>query len=237
MRIQPRDLTAIAKGPVETRFSKVIGQYDDYINHLLRNIRSWQIVGGLSVIMLVCTVIGWFKILAEQKRESVIVIEVNELNRARFLGRATSGNYLKGFEVKDYMIEGVLTEWIEDTRSIYVDADVMNRNILKAVNFMSGEMKEKLRLELEENNPFNQVGRIKQFVLIENMIRVTRDTWQFDWWDIFTDVTGRELRRIRMMGMFTIARQEPRNDTERKNNPLGIYIVDYNIKQVNEVLR
>jgi type IV secretory pathway TrbF-like protein len=37
--------------------------------------------------------------------------------------------------------------------------------------------------------------------------------------------------------MFTVAIKEPQTDNERFNNPLGIYIVDYNISKVNEVLR
>jgi type IV secretion system protein VirB5 len=236
MRIQARELFKQAKGPVQSRFSSLIGQDDDYVNKLMKDNRTWQLIGLCAVLMLVFTVIGWFYI-ASRKTETVMVIEVNELGRARYAGKVTGGTFLDGYGIKDYMIESVIADFVEYTRSIYADGDVMNNNYRRAANHLSNELKEKLRNELIEEDPFAQIGRTKRIVVIESAIRMTKATWQFDWYDIVTDLSGRELRRIRMRGMFTVAAQEPQNEAERTANPLGIFIVDYNIIQVNEVLR
>jgi len=236
MRIQAREIFKQAKGPAQSRFSSLIGQYDDYVNKLMRDNRTWQLTGLCAVVMLVLTVIGWFY-LSSRKAETVMVIEVNELGRAKYAGKISGGTFLDGYGIKDYMIESVIADFIENTRSIFTDGDVMNNNYRKAANHLSNELKEKLRNELIEEDPFSQIGRTKRAVLIESAIRMTKATWQYDWYDIVTDISGRELRRARMRGMFTIATQEPQSETERVNNPLGIFIVDYNIIQVHEVLR
>jgi len=236
MRIQPKEIFKGASGPVETRFNRVINQYDQYINSLVKQNRIWQLVGLCSVVMFLGTIIGWFRVLGIQ-REIPIVIEVNELGRAKYIGEINSRSYLQGYTVKDYMIESVLRDFIACTRDIYVDQEVMSKNYQQAAAWCSNELKLKLRDDLVAEDPFAMVGRIKRTVSIESGIKITNGTWQYDWFDVTSDIYGKEISKLRYRGMFTVAIQEPQTDNERFNNPLGIYIVDYNISKINEVLR
>jgi type IV secretion system protein VirB5 len=236
MRIQPKEIFKGASGPVETRFNRVINQYDRYINKLIQQSRIWQLVGLCSVIMILGTIIGWFHILRIQK-EIPIVIEVNELGRAKYVGDISGGLYLQGYTVKDYMIESVLRDFIACTRDIYVDQEVMSKNYQQAAAWCSNEIKVKLRDDLIAEDPFAMVGRIKRSVSIESGIKITDNSWQYDWFDISSDIYGKELSKLRYRGLFTLAIKEPQSENERFNNPLGIYIIDYNISKINEVLR
>jgi type IV secretion system protein VirB5 len=236
MRIQAKEMFKTASGPVETRFNRVINQYDQYINKVIKQNRTWQLVGLCSVIMLLGTIIGWFRVLSIQK-EIPIVIEVNELGRAKYVGDISGKSYLHGYTVKDYMIESVLRDFIAYTREIYVDQEVMSKNYQQAASWCSNELKLKLRDELIEEDPFAMIGRIKRTVSIESGIKTTNATWQYDWFDITSDMYGREISKLRYRGMFSVALKEPQTEGERFNNPLGIYIVDYNITKINEVLR
>ena len=236
MRIQPKEVFKSASGPVETRFNRVINQYDQYINKLIKQSRAWQMVGLCAVAMILGTIIGWFRVLSVQ-REIPIVIEVNELGRARYIGEINGKSYLQGYTVKDYMIESVLRDFIAYTRNIYVDQEVMSQNYRQAAGWCSNELKVKLRDELVAEDPYAMVGRVKRTVSIESGIKITDGTWQYDWFDITADIYGKEMSKLRYRGMFTVAIKEPQTDNERFNNPLGIYIVDYNISKINEVLR
>jgi type IV secretion system protein VirB5 len=236
MRIQAKEMFKTAGGPVETRFNRVINQYDQYINKVIKQNRTWQLVGICSVIMLLGTIIGWFRVLSIQK-EIPIVIEVNELGRAKYVGDISGKSYLHGYTVKDYMVESVLRDFIAYTREIYVDQEVMSKNYQQAALWCSNELKLKLRDELIAEDPFAMIGRIKRTVSIESGIKTTNATWQYDWFDVTSDMYGREISKLRYRGMFTVALKEPQTESERFNNPLGIYIVDYNITKINEVLR
>ena len=236
MRIQPKEVFNNASGPVETRFNRVINQYDQYINSLIRQNRAWQLAGLCAVLMLMGTIIGWFHVTRIQK-EIPIVIEVNELGRAKYIGDISNKSYLHGYTVKDYMIESVLRDFITYTRNIYVDQEVMANNYQQAALWCSNEIKIKLRDDLIAEDPFTMVGRIKRTVSIESGIKTTNNTWQYDWFDVTYDIYGKELSKLRYRGMFTVSIKEPQTENERFNNPLGIYIVDYNISKINEVLR
>jgi type IV secretion system protein VirB5 len=236
MRIQPKEIFRSTSGSVETSFDRVINQYDQYINKLIKDNRAWQIAGICSVIMILGTIIGWFMILNMQK-EIPVVIEVNELGRAKYIGEINSKSYLRGYTVKDYMIESVLRDFIAYTREIYADQDVMTKNYQQAASWCSSETRVKLRDDLISEDPVSMAGRYRRTVSIESGIKVTNNTWQYDWFDSINDLYGKEISRLRYRGIFTVLIKEPQTENERFNNPLGIYIVDYNISRINEVLR
>jgi len=236
MRIQPKEIFKSTSGPAETRFNRVINQYDQYINTVIKQNRKWQIVGLCAVIMLLGTIIGWFRVISIQK-EIPIIIEVNELGRAKYIGDIGSRSYLQGYTVKDYMIESVLRDFIAYTRNIYVDQEVMSNNYQQAAAWCSNELKIKLRDDLVAEDPYAMIGRIKRAVSIESGIKITNGTWQYDWFDVIVDTYGKEISRVRYRGMFTVTIKEPQTNNERFSNPLGIYIVDYNITKINEAAR
>ena len=236
MRIQPREIFRSTSGPAETRFNRVINQYDQYINAIIKQNRIWQLVGLCSVVMLLGTIIGWFRVVSIQK-EIPIVIEVNELGRAKYIGNIGNGSYLQGYTVKDYMIESVLRDFIAYTRNIYADQEVMSNNYQQAASWCSNEIKVKLRDDLVAEDPYAVIGRMKKSVSIESGIKITNGTWQYDWFDVTSDIYGKELSKQRCRGMFTVMIKEPQSENERFSNPLGIYIVDYNISKISEVSR
>jgi len=235
-RIKAKDVFYSPKGVMESRFNRVLGKYDDYINSLLRSIRIWQMVGLLALVMFTGTIIGWFHII--NIREQIpIVIEVNELGRARYVGELNQGSYIRGYSVREYMIESVIRDFLSYTRSIHLDTELMIRQFNQAAMWLSGEMQEKLMVEINEENPLSSAGRVRRDVEIETSLRMTQNTWQYDFFDVVKDIYGRELSRTRMRGLFTVTLKEPETNNERFFNPLGIYIIDYDIRRVNEVVR
>jgi type IV secretion system protein VirB5 len=239
-RIQAKEVFNTPKSAAETRFNKVVTQYDDYINKLINDNKVWRILGLLSVVMIALTLFGWFRISAMQKYIPVIV-EVNELGRARYIGDLSVSAYNhRNFQVQDYMVEALIGDFIRYTREIYLDADVMAQNITKAAYYCSYDMQDKLKRELQVEDPFSKIGQFRIRVAIESNIKITEQTWQIDWYDIRQGLNGVESGRTRYRGLFTIlvrGFEDTRTDEERSRNPLGVYIIDYNISRINEVTR
>jgi len=82
MRITPK-MIYTRNGEAESRFNTVIKQYDTYINKILHDNRTYKMIAMISIIMILCSVIGWFFALSLRKEELVIV-EVNEMGRSRY---------------------------------------------------------------------------------------------------------------------------------------------------------
>jgi type IV secretion system protein VirB5 len=237
MRIRAKDVFSTPGGDPETGFDRVIGQYDNYVNKLINDNRTWRIIGLAAVVAILSTIIGWF-FISSQVKETVLVVEVNELGRQRYIGDVSKNqSYLKGYVVKDYMVESVLRDFISFTREINLDMDFMAANMQKASKWCSREMQTKLSEDLRFADPFAQIGKIKVRTQIESALKTTNNTWQYDWYDIDYDLYGNERQRQRFRGLFTIVIREPETDNERFNNPLGIYIIDYSITKINEVVR
>ena len=235
-RIQPKDYFN-STGELETKFNKVIGQYDKYTNKLINDNRTWRILGLMSIALIVLSVIGWFYTLTT-RRDHLLVVEVNELGRAKFIGDVT--NSAKGYDpndIKAYMVEAVIRDFIEYTRTIGLDSVLMDSNMTRASMTLSDNLKIRLSNEIKEENPFQHIGKMRRNVFIESNIQTSGNTWQYDWYDITTNMSGLETSRVRMRGLFTVTAHQPRNKKEQEANPLGIFIVDYNIQRVNEVLR
>jgi type IV secretion system protein VirB5 len=239
-RIHAKEVFNTPKSAAETRFNKVITQYDDYINKLINDNKVWRMIGLLSILMIVMTIFGWFRI-SLMKKYIPVIVEVNELGRARYIGDLSVSAYNhRNFLVQDYMIEALIGDFIRYTREIYTDADVMAQNITKAAYYCSYDMQDKLKHELQADDPFSKIGRVRIRVAIESNIKITEQTWQIDWYDILQGLNGVETSRTRYRGLFTILVRgfdESRTDEERSRNPLGVYIIDYNISRINEVSR
>jgi type IV secretion system protein VirB5 len=220
----------------ETRFNKVIKQYDSYIDKIINDNRTWQLIAVMSVFLIIVSVIGWFTAL-NMKKESLMVVEVNELGRARYAGEMTGKSKYNHELVKDYMVEAVLRDWIEDTRSLHLDFEIMNENYEKAMMHCVKAMRVKLRDELIELDPESLIGRIKKKPVIESVLRVTKSTWQIDWFDYTYTMTGIEMGKERIRGLFTVLVADEVEDREKLYNPLGIYIAEYDIKNIREANR
>jgi len=222
-------------GEPESRFNRVIKQYDGVINKLLNDNKVYRIIALLSIVIVVFATIGWFKALS-MKNESLLIVEVNELGKARYIEEMKGkASYDRGM-IKDYMIESLLSDFLDYTRSVTMDFDLMEKNYKKALAWCSLSVKQKVVNWINEEKPYKDSGRIRRGVSIESIIRLSNASWQYDWFDVDENMQGEVIGKVRYRGVFTIILEAP-EDKYKYNNPLGVFIVDYNITRINEVMR
>jgi len=222
-------------GEAQTRFNKVIKQYDNFIEKIINDNRTWRLITLGAVAIVILSIIGWFTAL-NMKKESLLIVEVNELGRAKFIGEMTGKAQYDQSMIKDYMVEALIIDYLNYTRNIILDAEIMGRNYVKAQKWCSRSMAEKTKNDIIDMEVGKYIGKIKRFVSVESILRLSNYSWQFDWFDIDQDMMGEELGKVRYRGVFTIIKEAP-DEKMKYDNPLGVYIVDYSITRVNEVLR
>jgi len=98
MRLQPKTFF-VKNGEAETRFNNVIKQYDTYINKILHDNRTYKIIALVAIFMIVVSVIGWFFALSLRK-ENLVIVEVNEIGRAKYLGKIGNEKEINCYEGK-----------------------------------------------------------------------------------------------------------------------------------------
>lgn len=232
-RIRPGQKLYTPSGPPETGFNRVIKQYDDYILSLQRDVGIYRIVALFCLFLVGISVFGWFQTI-HLRRTVPVVIEVNEFGTPRYLGRADNLSFKK-YEPKEYMYKAHIVNFITSTREIILDNDVMVRNMQKAFAGVSKDLRIRLKNEIMSADPFKKVGQIRLTIQVESVIKTTNKTWQADWYEIQSSMTGQELSRDKYRGLFTIVQQEPEDEKQEEMNPLSMYIVDYNITALKRV--
>lgn len=232
-RIHAKSVIYTPEGPADTDFNRAIHQYDRYIGTLMADLNVWRMIALITIGVNIFSIYGWYKTI-NLPRSIPVIVEVSELGVPKNIGSIEDLSYTT-FEPKDYMIKSHIGRFIKQTREINLDSDVMYKNINEASWWISDDMKYNLKLEINENDPFMAVGLLKQTVEIETIINTTEKTWQADWVEIRTTLSGAETGRTKYRGIFTIAQVEPRNEKEKEMNPLGLYIIDYNYSEIKAI--
>lgn len=232
-RLKPQEKAFAADGTPDTAFNRIVSAHVEREKKLLKEINWLRIFNLISWAALLFSIFGWYQ-TKNLPKTVPLVIEVSEFGVPRYIGKIETLSYEK-FQPKDYMIKAHLSDFVQYTREIILDSDVMYKDILKTFGWVSLDLKQRLNEEIQLKDPFSQVGRIKLNVKIESIIPTTNNTWQVDWYDEKTSMNGDIISQTKYRGLFTVQQQEPKDEKERERNPLGIYITDYNIVELKKI--
>ena len=195
--------------------------------------RNWQLFAfGLLGLVAVLTfaVIG----LATSVRYVPYMVETGELGEARYLGPVER---LEG--VEDRAKPHVLGNWVRDVRSIYGDPSARQDMLYDSYAHTANDALDKLQAYYAD--PETDPGRlsregttrsieIESVVLVPNPAGVSSrgETYKVSWRERTkgTGFGGPETQRYE--GYFNVIVIPPANDKVAMQNPLGIYVSDFN---------
>ena len=110
---------------------------------------------------------------------------------------------------------------------------IIKGNIEKAYHLLTAVSSSKFSTLLKENNPYKEFGEHTKEILFETEpLRISKDTYQVDYQVITRTLTGTKLAEIRQRAVITVKVLNPAEE-DIKSNPLGIYITDFDIKDIN----
>ena len=127
------------------------------------------------------------------------------------------------YQVKDF---------INIYKSLSSDKAVVKRNIEKAYHLLTAVSASKYSTLLREDNPYKDFGDHTREVEFETEpLKISKDTYQVDYRLITRTLTGVIIKDIRQRAVITIKALNP-TEEDIQDNPLGIYITDFDIKDI-----
>lgn len=204
-----------------TPFQKAAQRWDERIGSARVQARNWRLLafGSLLLSLGLATVL----IFAGSVGTVVpYVVEIGPNGEARAAGPAGTA-----YSPTDAQIAYHLARFVENVRSLSIDAIVVRQNWLAAYDFVSDRAAVTLGDYARENDPFSRIGKETISVQVVSVVRATESSFQVRW--IERSYEGGVVKDTkRMTGLFTIVVKTPTTPELIAKNPLGIYVHAFN---------
>ncbi|MCK5664950.1 MAG: type IV secretion system protein, partial [Thiotrichaceae bacterium] len=105
------------------------------------------------------------------------------------------------------------------------------KNWLTAYNFLTGRSSERLNNYFRQNDPTSLLGKKTVTIKISDINPITPTSTHVDWNETTINTNGQEESKKSYSGIFTTTIKQPTEREEILKNPLGFYIIDFNITQ------
>lgn len=200
----------------------------DTINGLAqKNARTWQIIALVSLVSFVIS-LGILIYAVTLPRTVPVVVTVNPEGESTYVGKidkAQYGNTSIPDIAKEYQIKRLLSrmhQWV-------ADKEAQQAYISEALSLVQSSAIRELDLFFRSNNPFSYFGDKTRSITIEPPLKQTDKTWIVYFVTTEKNRNGYEGKKIRWSALINLDWYEPKAE-----NPLGIYITNFDIKQVEE---
>jgi type IV secretion system protein VirB5 len=210
----------------ENPFGKAAATYTDIIEDTRREKRRWQNIGLFSLVFFLASFYVMYRAVNLQQTVPVL-ITLSEWGEATYKGAVNiETNKLK--EIPEPAIQYQVRDFITKLRTIPLDGEILYRDIARCYEMVTAVCEKKMTGELRKEDPFGQIGKQKRSVTIESVLKVSNSTYQIDWIETSGVPRSSTNVRYRIRGVVTTELLVP-SEEKRINNPLGIYIADYDM--------
>ena len=208
----------------DTPYQRAEQVWDDRIGNSRKQAANWRIAAFFSMSVSLVSVCGMIY-LGQLPKTEVEVVQVDKLGNATYTGQA--GQSMADWRPTEKQIEFHLRRYIHLTRSLSSDMMVVRQNWIDAYHYIADEATNKLSLEARSLSPFERMKTQRVSLSIEDLLRLSPDTWQVDWREQIWSTKGDMLGQEQWRGTFKIEMVVPANKEQLQKNPLGMYITHY----------
>lgn len=208
-----------------TPYQRAQQEWDMRIGSSRMQARNWRICAFFSLLIVVILA-GVVVLVLTSHKDRIYVAEVTQEGRVVNVA-PLSVRYQPNEAQKEYFV----AHFIELVRGLTLDPVAVKQNWLNAYNFLSDRGAERLNAYFKNNNPVVLLGKKTITVKILDVNPVSSATLYVSWVETITNTNGQEEGKKNYSGVFTIVLKQPTTREEILRNPLGIYIVDFNISE------
>lgn len=206
-----------------TPYQKAGQIWDDRIGSARVQAKNWRFIAMLSMLislillmmLIISLSLDQSKVYVAQVEKSGQVINVAPLMR----------NYTPTGAEQEYF----LAYFIQLIRSVPLDPVVAKQNWMNAYQFLTQRASQQLNTLMREDNPLALLGKQTVTVKILDINALSDNTYHVDWLEKTVDASGQLVSTKNYSGTFTLINKMPSTQQEILQNPLGIYIVDFNL--------
>lgn len=235
MSKQFKQKTPNYKAPtVETPYTRAKKEWDNRFGSVVARAANWRLVAILSVTTSLILLILLIANMMTNKNK-VLVAEVEHSGRIVNIVPLQK-QYQPSIAQEEYFV----VHFIKLIRELPLDPVVAKNNWYTAYNFLTQRSTNQLNTFLKKNNPIKLLGKQTITVAVTDINQISNNTFQVDWNETVTDADGQQNDKStvnsttinhKFSGIFTIALKQPISQQQILQNPLGIYIIDFNISQ------
>lgn len=192
-------------------------RYGDYI----KQARHWRNAAFVSFGVAFMAVAG-LAYVAAQRKVVPYLVEVNHTGDTVTARVATKG------DVGENMVRAIVAGWVEDWRTVSVDAGVQNRLVKRVYAHLSqtDAAYTSVNAHYQANNPFERAQREVVSAQIKNVLRISKDSLQVEWEEQVRDRRGNLVKKENYKASITIGVSVPSSEEEIMSNASGIYMKD-----------
>lgn len=210
---------------------------EDRVGSVVTQRNAWMAATFLSGLITLGAV-GGLVVIGSKTKFVPFVVEVDSTGQASSVGVPGQTTNEKGM---DLATRATVSEFIMNFRQVSVDVALQKRAIYKVYHHLipgdPAHRKANDFYNSDSTNPMKRAAKATVDINVVSVIQQTKNTYQIDWIETVRSRNGelQEGSPFRMRGIFTSARfDHPEGVDEKKiwDNPLGIYIVDYNWQKI-----
>ncbi len=158
-----------------------------------------------------------------------VLVTMNDFGETRYIGPVQRKNY-QNYSVPEVAIAHEIKEFVELYYGLSTDIKVMQKNYNKVFHFLTPTTAQKFNQLVKETNIYNDFGsKTREVVFETEPLLLSKDSSQVDFQIISRTLEGNVLKREYMRIVASIGLLDPPQE-DIKDNPLGIYIISFDIK-------
>lgn len=219
------------KGTNATRFNPQLEHFDMICGQTMRENRMLKIEVVVLVVIVFVLSIGIVFFLSKRTQIIPALVTMNDFGQTQYVGEVSRKNY-QNFTIPEIAVTYQVKEFINLYKTLSSDKEIVKKNIEKSYHLLTSVSASKYSTLLKENNPYKDYGSYTKEVIFEtDPLKISKDTYQVDFKQITRTLQGMVVDSKRQRAVVTIKTLKP-TEEDIKDNPLGIYITDFDIKDI-----
>ncbi|MBU0743926.1 MAG: hypothetical protein KKE11_00940 [Gammaproteobacteria bacterium] len=206
-----------------TPYQRAQQEWDQRIGSSRLQAKNWRILSMLSLLAAVLLAAILLFTLTTRK-EHIYIAEVTKEGKV-----VNVSPMLVRYQPTEAQKEYFIANFVELIRSIPLDPVLAKKNWLTAYNFLNSRGAERLNYYFRQNNPTAILGKKTVTIKITDINPISPTTLHLDWTETTINAQGQEDGKKSYSGIFTSIIKQPIKHEEILRNPLGLYIIDFNI--------
>lgn len=219
------------KGTNATRFNPQLEHFDMICGQTMRENKMLKL--QVVVLVFIVTVLSIGIVFFLTKRTQIIpaLVTMNDFGQTQYIGEVSQKNY-QNFSVPEVALTYQVKDFINLYKTLSSDKEIVKKNIEKAYHLLTATSASKYSTLLKENNPYKDFGNYTKEVVFETEpLKISKNTYQVDYKQTTRTLQGLVVGERRQRAVVTIKTLNP-TDEDIQDNPLGIYITDFDIKDI-----
>ncbi len=220
------------EGKVITPFNLQLSHYD-----MLCGEKDKQIKILRFVVVIAC--LSFFLSLgitfyAVNLPESIpVLVTMNDFGETSYVGAVSRKNF-QNFNVPEIAVEYQVKKFIELYYTLSTDKVVMKSNLATVYHLLNTQSAQKLNILTKETNHYADFGDYTREVFFQTEpLKLSKDSYQVDFEVTKRTLSGETQDKFYYRCVLTVRMLKPTDD-DIKFNPLGIYITNFDFKEIQQ---